>query len=163
MTGSSGVERRMANPPLTWFAREDEGWAVDFLNNREAARNGTSDSVLVVAVERRTKYSTFSGNLVRTNHDFSPETRTRLRGIVDSRRKACPYVRAVVEAASFLLRVPNEQVERVREGLREILSESKAYQWVQRPLAASRRGIVREVEEDEIEREKLYPVREFFG
>ncbi len=69
-----------------------------------------------------------------------------------------------MSATRFRLCVPNEAVEKVKEGLMMLLSEAEAYEWHQRPLAALRRGVVRDTEEqDEAENAKLYPVRGFFG
>lgn len=103
------------------------------------------------------------GDLTLTNHNFAPAIKERLRKLVSPLRKDHPRVHAVVDATRFRLCVPNTELDRVRERLTEILSEDQAYEWHQRPLAASRRGIVRETEEDESERLKLYPLPGFFG
>ncbi len=163
MIGSSGAEHPVGNAPLTWFPKERDGWLVDFVRDRVCARERTGDGVMVIGVERRKRYCTLIADLMLANHDFTPTTRERLRELVSPLRKAHPSVRAIVSAMTFRLCVPNQEVEQIKEGIRTLLSEDNAYAWHQRPLAASRRGIVREVEEDEIEHRKLYPPREFFA
>lgn len=154
----------MPNPALTWFVNDRDGWRVDFVGDHKSARQRTADGVMVVGVKRRRRYSTLSADLMLTNHNFTPVTKGRLRELVSPLRKEHPRVRSVVSAMTFRLCVPNEEVKQVKESLMALLSENAAYEWCQRPLAALRRGLVRDTEQqDETERRKLYPLQGLFG
>jgi hypothetical protein len=56
-----------------------------------------------------------------------------------------------VSATRFRLCVPNEAVEQVKESLTALLSADDAYAWCQRPMAALRRGLRREVVDEKEE------------